>query len=139
MTHPQKSRLDKPSPKMQSEDFDIGVYATRLLSFSRKTTNTCSGFTKKSKYNGDVSEAMNTARSIMKTAYMANEMPRYEPYLSQRLMLIRQIIGECSYFENLVYSFWEAGYISGDIWNEWCKHIGTLKGRCVTWFNTFRK
>lgn len=138
MSQTSKARLDKPSPKIKSEDFDIGVYATRLLSYTRKITNTSSGFTKKSKYNGDISAAMDAARNIMKTAYMANEMPRYEPYLSKRLMLIREIIGECSYFENLIYSFWESGYINGDVWNEWCKHVGTLKGRCVSWFNTFK-
>lgn len=136
MNHSHKSRLDKPDPKLHSPDFDVGVLATRLMSYTRKVTSTCSGFTKLCKYNGDIADAMDTARTIMKTAYMANEMPKYSPYIERRTMLIREAIGECAYFENMVYSFWEAGFISGEVWDEWCRKIGSVKAKSINWFNS---
>lgn len=132
MSYDGKKRLDD-QPTMQSADFDVGVCATRLLGFTRKMIRT-GHFNQRAKHDQDVLAAMDTARAIMLHSYKANEMTRTRQ-LEQRLSYIREVIGELCYFENLVYSFWADGYISGEQWADWIKQIRIVKGKAIRWYN----
>ena len=127
-----KKRLDL-QPTVPAPDFDVGVYATRLLRFTRKMVRD-GGFPKRAKHDGDVLAVMGSSREILHLAHRANEMPQ-KTHRAERVKLIRELIGELDYYESLLFSFWEENYISGDQWCDWEKQARILKGKAISWYN----